>query len=94
MLAPSQTRRRKGREEKGEEEEEEEEEGHWEQVKQAAGDGNLKVQTIPLSTISSVDQKAEVSRRNYNPSLDIMFYQMMLNECCFFGIGCYATVIL
>ncbi len=81
-------------EERREEGEEEEEEGHWEQVKQAADHGNMKVQTIPLSTISSVDQMAEVSRRNSNPSLDIMFYQTLLNECCFFGIGCYVTVIL
>ncbi len=66
-----------GREEEGEEEEEE---GHWKQVKQAANNGNVKVRTIPLSTISSVDQKVEVSWRNSNPSLDMMFYQTMLNE--------------
>ncbi len=81
-----------GREE--EREEKEEEEGHWEQVEQAADNDNMKVQMIPLITMLSVDQKAEVSRRNSNSSLDIMFYQMMLNVCCFFGIGRYVTVIL
>jgi hypothetical protein len=58
-----------GREEEGEEEgEEEKEECHWEQVKKAADDGN------------AVDQKAEVSWRNSNPSLDMMFHRAMLNE--------------
>ncbi len=49
-------------------EEQEEEECHWEQVKKATDDEN------------AVDQKAEVSWRNSNPSLDMMFYRAMLNE--------------
>ena len=57
-----------GREEEGGEEEEEE--GHWEQAKQAADDGNVEFGTTPSDTISSADQKAEVSWKNSNPSLD------------------------
>ena len=65
---------------KEEEEGGEEEEGHWEEVKQAAGDGNVEVRTMPSNTISSADQKAEVSWKNSNPSLDMMLYRTMLNE--------------
>ena len=46
-----------GREEGGEEGEE----GHWEQVKQAADNGNVEVRTTPSNAISSADQKAEDS---------------------------------
>jgi hypothetical protein len=58
-----------GREEEGEEEGKEEvEECHWEQVKKAANNRN------------AVDQKAEVSWRNSNAFLDMMFHRTMLNE--------------
>jgi hypothetical protein len=60
------------KEEEGREEGGEEEEGHWELVKQAVDDGNVEVRTTPSKTISSADQKVEVSWKNSNPSLDMM----------------------
>jgi hypothetical protein len=35
---------------------------------------------MPLKTISPADQKAEVSWKNSNPSLDMMLYRMKLND--------------
>ncbi len=48
-------------EEEGREEGGEEEEGHWKLVKQAVNNGNVEVGRLHLKTISSADQKAEVS---------------------------------
>jgi hypothetical protein len=67
-------------EEEGREEGGEEEEGHWELVKQAVNNGNMEVQTTPSKTIPSADQKVEVSWKNSNPSLDMVLYQVMLND--------------